>query len=159
MPIAPSTYHEHKAREADPLRLPARARRDADLRLQIERAWNEHFRVYGARKVWRQMHREGIPIARCTVERLMKAQGLHGAIRDKVWRTTVSDETADRPLDRVVQRQFTAMAPNRLWVADFTYVSTWARAVYVAFVIDVYARRIIGCAWRHRCVRIWCWMH
>ena len=126
LPIAPSTYYEHKAREADPTRLPARARRDAGLRVQIERVWNEHFRVYGARKVWRQMHREGIPVARCTVERLMKAQGLHGAIRGKVWRTTVSDDTAHRPPDRV-QRQFTAMAPNRLWVADFTYVSTWAR--------------------------------
>ena len=145
LPIAPSTYYEHKAREADPSRLPARTRRDAGLRVQIERVWNEHFRVYGARKVWRQMHREGIPVARCTVERLMKAHGLHGAIRGKVWRTTVSDDTAHRPLDRV-QRQFTAMAPNRLWVADFTYVSTWARVVYVAFVIDVYARRIIG--WR-----------
>lgn len=145
LPIAPSTYYEYKAREADPLRLPVRARRDAGLRVQIDRVWNEHFRVYGARKVWRQMHREGIPVARCTVERLMKSQGLRGVVRGKVWRTTVSDETAHRPLDRV-QRQFTAMAPNRLWVADFTYVSTWARVAYVAFVIDVYARRIIG--WR-----------
>lgn len=100
LPIAPSTYYD-KAWEADPLRLPVRARRDAGLRVQIDRVWNEHFRVYGARKVWRQMHREGIPVARCTVERLMKSQGLRGVVRGKVWRTTVSDETAHRPLDRV----------------------------------------------------------
>lgn len=145
LPIAPSTYYEHKAREADPSRLPARERRDRELRVQIERVWNEHFCVYGARKVWRQLHREGMAVARCTVERLMSGRGMCGAVRGKVWRTTVSDDTAHRPQDRV-QRQFTAPAPNRLWVADFTYVSTWVGVVYVAFVIDVYARRIVG--WR-----------
>lgn len=145
LPIAPSTYYEHKAREADPSRCPTRARRDRDLKVHIERVWTEHFCVYGARKVWRQLHREGIWVARCTVERLMGVLGLCGVVRGKVWRTTVSDDALVRPLDRV-QRQFTATAPNRLWVADFTYVATWAGVVYVAFVIDVYARRIVG--WR-----------
>ena len=109
------------------------------------RVWNEHFCVYEARKVWRQLRREGIPVARCTVERLMNMQGLCGVVRGKLWRSAVSDDTLPRPQDRV-QRQFTATASNRLWVADFTYVSTWASVVYVAFVIDVYSRRIVG--WR-----------
>lgn len=145
LPISPSTYYEYKARENDPSRLPVRRRRDHELQGHIERVWNEHFRVYGARKVWRQLHREGISVARCTVERLMKVLGMRGAVRGKVWRTTVSDDAMPRPLDRV-QRQFKAAAPNRLWVADFTYVATWSGVVYVAFVIDVYSRRIVG--WR-----------
>ena len=145
LPIAPSTYYEQKAREADPSRLPNRAIRDAGLREEIERVWKEHFRVYGARKVWRQLIREGIGVARCTVERLMREMGLAGAIRGRKFKTTVADEAADRPAD-LVQRDFTANRPNQLWVADLTYVSTWAGFVYVAFITDVFSRKIVG--WR-----------
>ncbi len=143
LPIAPSTYYEHKAREAAPERQPERVQRDRMLRGEIRRVWEENFRVYGARKVWRQLNREGIPVARCTVERLMRAMGLQGVVRGRRCRTTISDEAADRPLDWV-KRQFTATRPNQLWVADITYVTTWAGFVYVAFVVDVYARRIVG---------------
>ena len=145
LPIAPSTYHKHVAQRRDPLRLSARARRDLALKPEIARVFAENFAVYGVRKVWRQMMREGFPIARCTVERLMRDMGLQGVIRGKPVRTTVSDKSAPCPLDHV-NRQFHAPAPNRLWVSDFTYVSTWAGFVYVAFVIDVYARYIVG--WR-----------
>ena len=145
MPIAPSTYRKHVAQRRDPLRLSARARRDLALKPEIARVFAENFAVYGVRKVWRQMRREGFVIARCTVERLMRDMGLHGVIRGKPVRTTISDKAAPCPLDRV-NRQFHAPAPNRLWVSDFTYVSTWAGFVYVAFVIDVYARYIVG--WR-----------
>ena len=145
LPIAPSTYYEQKARERDPARLPPRARRDIELSGQIQRVWDENFRVYGAEKVWKQLNREQIAVARCTVERLMRLLGLQGVVRGRFCRTTVSDEAAERPADRV-NRQFTATRPNQLWVADFTYVATWAGLVYVAFVIDVFARRIVG--WR-----------
>ena len=145
LPIAPSTYYEHKSRQADPSRLPPRAQRDAELSGSIHRVWQENFRVYGARKVWRQLHREGIPVARCTVERLMRREGLCGVVRGRKKRTTIPSDTAERPLDRV-QRQFVALRPNELWIADFTYVATWAGFVYVAFVIDVFARCIVG--WR-----------
>ena len=145
LPIAPSTYHKHVAQRRDPLRLSARARRDLALKPEIARVFAENFAVYGVRKVWRQMMREGFPIARCTVERLMRDMGLQGIVRGKPVRTTVSDKSAPCPLDHV-NRQFHAPAPNRLWVSDFTYVSTWAGFVYVAFVIDVYARYIVG--WR-----------
>jgi len=145
LPIAPSTYRKHVAQRRDPLRLPARARRDLALKPEIARVFAENFAVYGVRKVWRQMRREGFAIARCTVERLMRDMGLHGVIRGKPVRTTFSDKAAPCPLDRV-NRQFHAPAPNRLWVSDFTYVSTWSGFVYVAFVIDVYARYIVG--WR-----------
>ncbi|MBB3862349.1 transposase InsO family protein [Novosphingobium hassiacum] len=145
LPIAPSTYHKHVAQRRDPLRLSARARRDLALKPEIARVFAENFAVYGVRKVWRQMMREGFPIARCTVERLMRDMGLAGVIRGKPVRTTISDKAAPCPLDRV-NRQFHAPAPNRLWVSDFTYVSTWGGFVYVAFVIDVYARYIVG--WR-----------
>ena len=145
LPIAPSTYHAHAARRADPERLPARARRDAGLKVAIRRVFEENFRVYGVRKVWRQLSREGIGAARCTVARLMRAMGLRGAIRGKPVRTTISDKAAPCPLDRV-NRQFRAPRPNALWVSDFTYVATWSGFVYVAFVIDAYARRIVG--WR-----------
>jgi transposase InsO family protein len=145
LPIAPSTYYEHQARQADPGRLPARVRRDAELCTSIQRVWGENFRVYGARKVWRQLRRDGIPVARCTVERLMGRLGLRGVVRGRRCRTTIPADIAERPLDRV-QRQFTATRPDQLWVADFTYVATWAGFVYVAFVIDVFARRIVG--WR-----------
>jgi transposase InsO family protein len=111
----------------------------------IERVWQANWQVYGADKVWRQMNREGIAVARCTVERLMRQLGLQGAHRGKKVRTTISDSKAPCPLDRV-NRVFTAERPNQLWVSDFTYVSTWQGWLYVAFVIDVYARRIVG--WR-----------
>jgi transposase InsO family protein len=145
LPIAPSTYYERKAREVDPGREPPRVRRDKALSREIERVHEDNFGVYGARKVWRQLDREGIPVARCTVERLMRKLGLEGVVRGKPIRTTVSDEDADRPAD-LVQRQFTAIRPNQLWVADFSYVATWSGFVYVAFVIDAFARRIVG--WR-----------
>jgi transposase InsO family protein len=146
LPIAPSTYYEQKAREADPARLPKRAIRDRELREEIERVWKENFGVYGARKVWRQLRREGIGVARCTVERLMCQMGLQGAIRGKKYKTTTtSDEAAPRPLD-LVQRNFQAERPNQLWVADLTYVATWMGFVYVAFITDVFSRKIVG--WR-----------
>jgi putative transposase len=143
--IAPSTWHEHARRKADPSRLPARARRDAELSVQIRRVFFENFGVYGVRKVWRQLIREGIGVARCTVARLMKAMNLQGVIRGRRRKTTVSDKAAPCPLDKV-NRKFAADRPNRLWLSDFTYVATWAGFVYVAFVIDVFARRIVG--WR-----------
>ena len=145
LPIAPSLYYERKAREADPQRLPPRLRRDRELLPQIGRVHEENFGVYGARKVWRQLGREDIVTARCTVERLMRSLGLQGVVRGRKCRTTIADDRAERPLDRV-NRQFVATRPNQLWVADFTYVATWAGFVYTAFVIDVFARRIIG--WR-----------
>ncbi len=145
LPIAPSTYHEQKAREADASRLPARVVRDADLREEIERVWKENFGVYGARKVWRQLIREDTVVARCTVERLMRGMGLQGVVRGKKVKTTIPDELADRPLD-LVKRDFTADRPNQLWVVDLTYVATWAGFVYVAFITDVFSRKIVG--WR-----------
>ena len=146
LPIAPSTYYEHRARQAHPERRPARARRDDELCPQIQRVWRENFCVYGARKTWRQLKRERIEAARCTVERLMKRLGLRGAVRDRAFKTTtVPDLEAPRPAD-LVQRRFSATRPNQLWVADFTYVATWRGFVYAAFVIDVFARMIVG--WR-----------
>ena len=145
LPIAPSTYYAHVARRADPGKLPARARSDATLKIEIRRVFEANFQVYGVRKVWRQLGREGIAVARCTVARLMRTMGLQGAVRGKPVRTTVSDKGAPCPLDRV-NRQFRALRPNALWVSDFTYVATWAGFVYVAFVIDAFARRIVG--WR-----------
>jgi transposase InsO family protein len=145
LPIAPSQYYEHKAREVEPARMPPRLQRDRALVPEIRRVHEENFRVYGARKVWRQLGREGQVVARCTIERLMHALGLQGVVRGRKCRTTISDDHAERPLDRV-NRQFQAGRPNQLWVADFTYVATWTGFVYVAFVIDVFARRIIG--WR-----------
>jgi len=145
LPIAPSTYYESKAREADPSRLPPRARRDIELSGEIRRVYDENFLVYGAYKVWRQLNREQITVARCTVERLMRSLGLQGAVRGHSCQTTMSDAAADRPAD-LVNRQFTATRPNELWVADITFVATWTGFVYVAFIIDVFARRIVG--WR-----------
>jgi len=145
LPIAPSTYYEQKARQADPSRLPARVRRDGVLRKQINRVWDESRKLYGARKVWRQLHRENIKVARCSVERLMRQLGIAGVTRGRKPRTTIPDELALRPAD-LVQRDFTATRPNQLWVADLTYVATWVGFVYVAFVIDVFSRRIVG--WR-----------
>ena len=145
LPIAPSTYHTHAAQRADPARRSARARHDAALMPFIERVFDENFSVYGVRKVWRQLLREGHQVARCTVARLMKSLGLQGVIRGKPVRTTISDRATPCPLDHV-NRQFMADRPNALWVSDFTYVSTWTGFVSVAFVIDTYARRIVG--WR-----------
>ena len=145
LPIAPSIYYEQKARQADPSRLPARTRRDAVLCAEIERVWKENRQVYGARKVWRQLGRERIPTARCTVERLMRRLGICGAVRGRKPKTTIPDEAAARPAD-LVERDFTADQPNQLWVADLTYVATWLGFVYVAFVIDVFSRMIVG--WR-----------
>jgi transposase InsO family protein len=141
--FAPSAYRRHAARRRDPAQLSRRARRDAELMPQIRRVWDANMQVYGADKVWKQLNREGIRVARCTVERLMRAMGLAGVVRGKVVRTTVQDGKAVCPLDRV-NRQFKAQRPNQLWVSDFTYVSTWQGWLYVAFVIDVYARRIVG---------------
>src|SRR5262249_54841153 len=136
LPIAPSTYHAHVARRVDPTRLSARAKRDDVLMPEVHRVFEENFGVYGVRKVWRQLKREGHDVARCTVARLMRTVGLQGVIRGKA---------APCPLDHV-NRQFKAARPNALWLSDFTYVATWAGFVYVAFVIDAYARRIVG--WR-----------
>jgi transposase InsO family protein len=145
LPITPSTYYEHKAREAEPERLPPRVRRDVEISQEIQRVWDDNFQVYGARKVWRQLGRNGIAVARCTVERLMRSLGLQGVVRGAKRRTTISRDQTEYPAD-LVKRQFDAIRPNQLWVADFTYVATWVGFVYVAFVIDVFSRRIIG--WR-----------
>jgi hypothetical protein len=145
LPIAPSTYRAHIARRADPARLPARARRDLVLKADIRRVFDTNFGVYGVRKVWRQLGREGKDVARCTVGRLMRQMGLQGVVRGRKVRTTVSSPAVACPLDRV-NRQFHAPRPNALWLSDFTYVATWRGFVYVAFVIDAYARRIVG--WR-----------
>jgi len=143
--VAPSGYWRHAARQRDPSLRSARARRDETLIPEIQRVWHANHQVYGADKVWRQLRRDKIAVARCTIERLMRRLGLRGVVRGKVVRTTLGDLTAPRPLDRV-NRQFKADRPNQLWVSDFTYVSTWQGFVYVAFVIDVFARRIVG--WR-----------
>jgi len=151
LPIAPSTYNEQEQREADPSCWSARATRDAELELELElelevlRVWNENFRVYGARKIWRQLRRDGFDVARCTVERLMRKLGIRSVVRGKGYKSTVPDFAAERPAD-LVERAFTASAPNRLWVADITFVATWPGPVYAAFVIDVYSRMIVG--WR-----------
>jgi transposase InsO family protein len=138
LPIAPSTYHQHTKGPRS-----ARAVRDAQLKVEIRRVHAEHFGVYGARKVWRQLHREGIAVARCTVERLMGELGLEGVRRGKPQRTTTPDAAAARPAD-LVERNFSAQRPNQLWVADLTYVATWSGFVYVALVIDAFSRYLVG---------------
>jgi putative transposase len=146
LPIAPSTYFRHKLLERDPSRRSVRAVGDEVLRAIIRRIWDENHRVYGPRKVWKQMGRENLRAARCRVRRLMREMGLAGAVRGRAWTTTTqSQPTSDRPSD-LVDRNFTATRPNQLWVSDFTYVATWRGFVYVAFVMDVFARRIVG--WR-----------
>ena len=145
LPIAPSTYYEHKAEQADSERCSPRRKRDATLREEITRVWESNLSVYGPRKVWRQLKREGYRVARCTIERLMGQMGLHGVVRGKTKRTTIASDHDQRPLD-LVRRVFRAERPNQLWVADFTYVATWTGFVYVAFVIDVFSRMIVG--WR-----------
>jgi putative transposase len=143
--IAPSCYRRHAAQMRNPTLRCERAKHDEQLIPDIQRVWHVNMQVYGADKVWHQMNREGVAVARCTVERLMRRLGLRGVRRGKVVRTTIGDASAARPLDRV-NRQFKADRPNQLWVSDFTYVSTWQGWQYVAFVIDVFARRIVG--WR-----------
>ncbi len=146
LPIAPSTYYAQHARKADPTKRSARAQRDEKLLVEVERVFRENLCVYGARKVWKQLLREGHETARCTVARLMARRGLCGVTRKRSFKvTTVADENAPRPPD-LVEREFSAAAPNRLWVADITYVSTWAGFAYVAFVTDAFSRRIVG--WR-----------
>lgn len=145
LPIAPSTYRAHARRLADPALRSDRARRDAELRPEIRRVRAKNFEIHGARKVWRQLNREGIEVARCTVERLMAEMGLAGAVRGKPVKTTRPDPAAPCPRDRV-HRQFHAPRPNALWLSDFTHVATWSGFVCVAFVIDAFARRIVG--WR-----------
>jgi transposase InsO family protein len=145
VPIAPSTYYEQKARQADSTRLPARAQRDARLSGEIRRVWEENFQLYGVRKIWRQLRREGVEVARCTVARLMRQMGLRGAVRGRRFKTTMPDASSPRPAD-LVERNFAVACPNVLWVADLTYVATWSGFAYVAFVIDAFARRIVG--WR-----------
>jgi putative transposase len=139
-PIAPSTYYDARRRRPTGAQL-----RDEQLRVDVERVWKENYGVYGARKVWLQLNREGIPVARCTVERLMRDLGLEGARRGRRCRTTLPDPGAARAAD-LVRRQFTPNRPDRLWVTDFTYVATWSGTVYVAFVLDAHSRRILG--WR-----------
>jgi putative transposase len=146
LPIAPSTYFLHKVLEQEPTKRSKRRQRDDDLGGAIQRVWDTNEQVYGPRKVWKQLRRDGVRVARCTVERLMRAMGLRGTVRGRAWITTTrADTSAARPADRV-ERHFTATRPNQLWVADFTYVATWRGFVYVVFVIDVFARRIVG--WR-----------
>ena len=145
LPIAPSTYYECKARAVNPELRSRRSRRDANLRIEIQRVRRENYNVYGARKIWRQLKREGYEVAKCTIERLMRAMGLQGVVRGRRFKTTIPDEMASRPAD-LVDRKFVADRPNQLWVADLTYVATWRGFAFVAFVIDVYARMIVG--WR-----------
>jgi putative transposase len=145
LPIAPSTYFQHVRCRLEPERRSARAKRDEVLRGDVRRVWAANRGLYGGRKVWRQLLREDVPVARCTVERLMRAEGLAGVSRGRKARTTIPDDAAERPLD-LVNREFVADAPNKLWVADITYVATWAGFVYVAFVVDVFSRYIVG--WR-----------
>lgn len=145
LPIAPSTYYRRQARALDPAREPRRAQRDARLKSEIRRVWDENFQVYGVRKVWRQLRREGVDVARCTVARLMRTMGLRGVVRGRRVKTTRADQDLARPVDRV-HRQFQVNRPNALWVSDLTYVATGRGFSYVAWVIDAYARRIVG--WR-----------
>lgn len=138
LPIAPATYHDRKRRPPS-----RRALRDAELEAEIRRVFDDNFGVYGARKVWRQLRREGHPVARCTVERLMRKMSIAGAVRGKTRRTTIPDDAAPRPAD-LVDRDFSATRPNQLWVADLTYVATWSGFVYTSFIIDAYSRFIVG---------------
>lgn len=145
MQIAPSTYYEHRRRRIDPERRSEREKRDEELRPHIQRVWDANLMVYGARKVWLELKREGRSVARCTVARLMHLMGLQGVVRGKAKRTTIANDNDPRPLD-LVKRNFTATRPNQLWVADFTYVATWTGFVFVAFITDVYSKMIVG--WR-----------
>jgi putative transposase len=143
LPIAPSTYYHQLACRADPTKLSPRCQRDVNLRPKIQKVWDDNWKVYGVRKTWRQLRREGVDVARCTVARLMAGMGLRGAIRGRGIKTTFSDTSVPCPRDKV-NRQFRAPAPDILWVSDFTYVSTWQGFTYVAFIIDTFANRIVG---------------
>jgi putative transposase len=143
LPIAPSTYYARLALRADPEKASPRCRRDIELKPKIQKVWDDNWKVYGVRKTWRQLHREGVAVARCTVARLMASMGLRGIIRGKGIKTTFSDTSIPCPRDKV-NRQFRAPAPNILWVSDFTYVSTWQGFTYVAFIIDTFANHIVG---------------
>jgi transposase InsO family protein len=146
LPIAPSTYYAHKVQQACPEKRSRRSLRDEALRERIGQVWRENFEVYGVRKMWREFRRREEPVARCTVYRLMRQMGLQGAVRGrKFTTTTIADDASARPQD-LVARDFSATGPNQLWVADLTYVATWRGFAYVAFVIDVFSRRIVG--WR-----------
>ena len=158
LPIAPSTYYECKSREADSTRLPARARRDIELVGEIQRVYDENFFVYGAYEVWRQLNREQITVARCTVERLMRSMGLQGVVRGRSSRTTISDDAADRPAD-LVNRQFKATRPNQLWVADITFVGPGrALSMSRSSSMSIPVESSVGVL-PIRCARIWCWTH
>ena len=146
VPVAPSTYYLHTARVTDPTQRSARAQQDDHWRTQIQRVFDANHQVYGPRKVWRQLRREGHDVARCTIERLMRAMGLRGVVRGRTWITTTDAADTVAQVPDLVDRVFTATQPNQLWVSDFTYVATWRGVVFVAFVIDVFARRIVG--WR-----------
>ena len=155
LPIAPSTYYETKRQQREPERRSPRARRDEELRVEIQRVFDANYRVYGTHKVWRQLNREGITVAKCTVRRLMRQLGIQGVTRGRAFTTTTKpDDMLARPRD-LVDRDFTAEAPNQLWVSDLTYVATWSGFVYVAFVIDVFSRRIVGGELPRRCVPTW----
>jgi len=144
--IAPATYYERKRQEREPERRSVRAKRDETPRVEIQRAFDDNYGVYGVRKVWIQLNRESIAVAKCTVRRLMRQMGLRGATRGKAWTTTTIPDESLAHLRDLVKRGFTADAPNKLWLADITYVPTRAGFVYVAFITDVYSRRIVG--WR-----------
>ena len=146
VPVAPSTYYLHTARVTDPTQRSARAQQDDHWRTQIQRVFDANHQVYGPRKVWRQLRREDHDVARCTIERLMRAMGLRGVVRGRTWITTTDAADTVAQVPDLVDRVFTATQPNQLWVSDFTYVATWRGVVFVAFVIDVFARRIVG--WR-----------
>lgn len=146
LPIAPSTYYVHEARRRDRARQPPRQKRDEAVAPEIKRVWDENYAVYGADKVWRQLRREKVEVARCTVERLMRKLGLRGAVRGRAFKRTTEADAAAASVPDLVHREFRASRPNQLWVADLTYVATWAGFVYVAFVIDVFSRFIVG--WR-----------
>lgn len=146
LPIAPATYYEHRRRRMEPARRPAREQRDEVLKGEIQRVWSEDFEVYGVNKVWHQLGRENRSVARCTVRRLMRSMGLRDAVRGRAFVVTTQPDEAARRMPDLVQREFVANRPNQLWVADITYVATWAGLVYVAFVIDVFSRAIVG--WR-----------
>ena len=143
LPIAPSTYYARLAVRADPAKASPRCQRDLDLKPKIQKVWDDNWKVYGVRKAWRQLRREGVDVARCTVARLMASMGLRGIVRGKIIKTTFSDASVPCPRDKV-NRQFRSTAPDILWVSDFTYVSTWQGFTYVAFIIDTFANRIVG---------------
>jgi putative transposase len=157
LPIAPATYYEHKAREADPERLPPRGRRDVEISQEIQRVWDENFQVYGARKIWRQLGRERVAVARCSAERLMRSLGLQGVVRGGKRRTMISRDQTAYPAD-LVKRQFAAIRPNQLWAADFTYVATGrGSSTRLSSSMCSLVASSAGAS-PARCIRTWSWM-